>query len=354
MRPFPQIRPVLKEPHPCDLGPKNLDVFIGAVDGRGISFSTVSDGARLGSDLLLRKIAEQPQGMLPADGNWGCDPEEIESKLHAWMRSEGSPRLFGTDACGRPELRLWGLRGFQHAASGALARKLLSRYFRFLVEFISRQLVADLVVEWFPRVREADYESISTSIQLRGEGWKLRYQDEDAAQGASAIRDMIRQRSEELWTTVRPNPYPFLGEDGHWANANYYSQSEMTTNAVGKAMSFKEAKGRCHRCPLIDLEGIQPDGSRFEINWFDRLPISAGGSSHIHLKDLSPPIVLSSPYQDELVKIGELEAWWLGRINSALRDEGVGPMAGSYQAPIAAIVWEAIFESPHFWPDPTE
>ncbi len=339
-----------------DLGGGTLDLFIAAQGGSELA--EVADSARLGGNLLLRQIASSPQGFLPRDGNWGdhlSDPKDTETKLRAWMRSEGSSRIFGLDAGGRPELKKMNLRGFSQAAEAARARKLLNRYFRLIVEYMARNLVAYLVGHWYDTVDRSHYGRLKISIQLRGNGWRLRYQDETYTQATEAIRDQVRQRAETLWGEIKGNPIPFPGEDRHWESAGRYAVTDPKAapikSVVGKAMSFREIKGRWYSHTLVDLEVIR-SGDSNPVDWFQKIPFDTRGSRQVHIDGISPPLVLSSPKQDEVVEISELEAGHQGRINEALQTESVtDEETGDYWAQVAPLVWEAVFESRNFWPD---
>ncbi len=117
-------------------------------------------------------------------------------------------------------------------------------------------------------------------------------------------------------------------------------------------MPFREAKGRCYSYPLVDLEVLRPDGSHLVVDWYQKAPFDTSGSPRVYIEGISPSLVLSSPHEEEVVEISDLEAGLLGRVNKVLQNEGViDAETGSYRAPIASLVWEAVFASKKFWPD---
>jgi hypothetical protein len=341
----------------ADLGGGTLDLFIAANNQGGKPLAEVADSAKLGGNLLLRQIAQNPAGYLPEGGNWKQgDPRETETRLRSWMRSNGSAALFGARADGRPAAAQMGLSGFDKASEAARARLLLSRYFRLIVDYLARNLVAYLTGEWFPKVEEKYHDTLRISIQLRGNGWRLRYQDEGYVQATQAIRNDVRQRVQELWQQIPDNPYP-LPADDLWEDASRYSvkdpKAEPVKQVVGKAMSYDEIKLRWYSHTLVDLEVLRGNGSRSQVGWYSRVPFPTGGSSSVVLKDLRPPVVLSSPSEDRRIEIRGLDASLQGRVNHALQNESVVDSEG-YLAPVAPLVWEAVFESQEFMPEKGE
>ncbi len=337
-----------------DLGARNLDIFIKAGSGPAVKFPTVSDGAHIGGDLFLREMARQAGRYLPNDGGWSVgDARSVEIELRAWMLSEGFPRLFGLEAGGRPELREMNLRGFQHASEAASARELLGRYFQLIVEFIARQLVSFLIGSWFPAVEKRHHEELLLSIQLYGDGWRLRYQKESAIATAEAIRNAIRKRCESLWSIMCSHDYLFPGGDRHWAAAKYSFQgSDPIKDVVGRAMPPSEVRWTWHSHPLVDLQVIKSDGSRDLIHWYEKVPLEASGRGILYLSGISPSILLGTPFGREQIEIDELPAGVLRAVNRKLQNEGVIDLdSGSFRAPVAALVWEAIFASPMLWLD---
>ncbi len=340
-----------------DLGGGTLDLFVSGTGQGDLIFPQVADSVRLGGNLLIRQMAENPQGLLPSDGGWDLGKSgQTEAKLRGWMRSNGSPSLFGTGSGGRLSLTNLGVNGFDHASQAQPGRDLLGRYFRLVVEYLARNLAAYLFVHWFPKVREEDFRRLRLSVQLRGNGWRLRYQKESFRKATQKIQEQVKARLTELWKEIPDNPYPSPGTEAEWAAALDSEVAnpklEPVLNAVGQAMSFEEVKSHWHTHTLVDLEVFRGNGDREEIEWFRRIPFDTGGSKDVEVNGISPPLVLSSSREDRYFQISKLKDQERGAINTALKtgEAVVDPDQGLYRAPVAALVWEAVFGSRAFWP----
>lgn len=338
-----------------DLGGGTLDLFISA-HGRGDRrFPEVADSAQIGGNLLLRKIAESPDGLLPVNGHWrnGSDARDTETKLRAWMRSFGAPRLFGTDAGGSAAHPKLGVFGFDDAADARKARALLDRYFRLVAEYMARNLTAYLVRHWFPQVDPKDFDRLRISVQLRGNGWRLRYQDETYDEATARVQELVKERVLELWDQINDNPFPEPGSDALWADIAKYRVADpktapITSVVTQEAMPHDEVRRRWHTHPLVDLEVERSNDERHEVEWWQKVPFKTWGSSDVALRDLSPPLLLSSPDHDERFVLSTLDAERSRKVESVL-EKGVVNDRGLYEAPVAAAVWEAVFDTPEFW-----
>lgn len=341
----------------ADLGGGTLDLFLSAVDKPGVEFPQVTDSARLGGNFLLRQIAENPDGLLPKDGNWNAsDARDTEAKLRAWMRTAGAPSLFGIDSSGdRPALPAMGIRGFQRAADADQARHLLDRYFRLIVEYLARNLAAYLAHHWYPRVLPEDRESLQISVQLRGNGWKLRYQHESYTQATGAVQELVRERVLALWAEVAGERYPAPDRDELWAAAAHHAVGDpkiapiLTVAGKAKRHEDAESEGRSHT--PVDVR-VHTKQGRVDVPWGASIPFDTDGSKHVEVSALSPPVPMSRKSAGEGVVLRELNALRQSRINGALQDEGItDPNTGEYRAPIGPLVWETIFDTRYFWPE---
>lgn len=339
-----------------DLGGGTLDLFISAQSKGERVFPEVADSVRIGGNLLLHRMAALPELFLPADGNWrnGGDPRDTETKLRAWMRSEGAPRLFGVDAGGRPSVPGLGVHGFRNAADANNARTLLDRYFRLVVEYMARNLTAYLVRHWFPHVPKKDYNRLCISVQLRGNGWRLRYQDESYDQTTGEVQKQVRDRVLALWEEVEENPYPAPVDDKWWASpVDYRVDNPKTAPIVSvvrqKPMAHGEVRRRWHSHTLVDLEVERKNDERHHVEWWEKIPFKTWGSSHVEVGSISPPLSLTSDQHDERLVISALDARRADQVNGALQGKGVMDGDGNYRAPVAPIVWEAVFDSPELW-----
>src|SRR5262249_2520786 len=129
-------------------------------------------------------------------------------------------------------------------------------------------------------------------------------------------------------------------------------KAEPIRNVVGKAMSYDEIRSRWYAHTLVDLEVLRGNGNRSPVRWPSRIPFATGASQDVQLKDIVPSLVLSSPFDDRRVEIRNPHASLQGRINNSLQNESsIDPANGSYLAPVAPLVWEAVFESRDFWPE---
>jgi hypothetical protein len=340
----------------ADLGGGTLDLFIAANDAHGKPLAEVADSARLGGNILLEQIAKNASEYLPADGNWyngSGGYRDTETKLRAWMRRKGAASLFGLEAGDRPSLDELNLYGFQKQSEGAPARTVLNRYFQLIIEYLARNLVAYLFLQWHPNVAKEDHPRLRISVQLRGNGWRLRYEDESYLQATRDVQELVKQRVCQLWELIQDNPYPAPTAPDIWEDVGIYAVDEPkgapVKNVVGKAESYAQVKSRWYTHTLVDLEVMRETGEREHVNWYAKVPFPTGGSQQVELREIAPSIQLNSPGEDRRVEVQRLEAGLQGDINRSLKQDSVVDK-GNYRAPIAPHVWEAVFKSSHFWP----
>lgn len=338
----------------ADLGGGTLDVFIsGRNRDDAERLPEVADSARLGGSLLLRVIAENAKAYLPKDGGWfdgTLDPKDVETKLRTWMRAKGAHALFGVAAEGRPKLGSLEVYGFGKAAEADAARHLIDRYFRLIVEYLARSLAAYLARHWYPKVKREDQARLRLSVQLRGNGWRLRYQEATYTETAEAIQKEVRRRVEELWPELQSES-AFPAAEGHWAPVATYAVEDPKAapirNAVGQAMRYEEVKRGWHSHTLVNLEILDQDGTSL-VEWWQKVPFQTHGSRQVQLEQIAPPLKLSSPHVKEVIEVSSLEAELIGRINRGLQQEGVFDTDGTCRAPVAPLVWETVFQSKAF------
>lgn len=352
-----------------DLGGGTLDLFIAANQGNRSGrapLREVADSVRLGGNILLRQIAENPTEYLPAEGGWFGDrdghrmgPRDTEIFLRAWMRSKGSIELWGDDAADRPELPALRLTGFSRPGQAEPARRLLDRYFHLIVEYMARNLAAFLIREWYPNVPSPDCERLKITVQLRGNGWRLRYGERHRTEATAKVQDLVRRRLETLWPLIPNNSYPAPSAADNWKSAQDFKAGDPKTDpiksVVGLSMEPDEVGKLWYTHVLTDLDVHRDNGEFLAIPWTERVPFYTAGSRHLQIEKLSPPIVLSNPLADRKVEIRDLEAVLQGSINTALQGEqGMIVDQVDFRAPIAPLVWEAVFKSGRFWPDTRE
>lgn len=336
----------------ADLGGGTLDLFIASKAPDRTPVGEVADSVKLGGNLLLRQIAEQPDGYLPRDSGWGFgDVRETETKLRAWMRSGGSAQLFGVRAEGRPAGRLSAF-GFEKASEANNARLLLDRYFNLIIEYMARNLVAYLVGEWFPKVDADVQKRLKISVQLRGNGWRLRYQRETYDQATQTVQDLVRRRVTNLWPLAPGNEYACPEGDERWESPSRYAvvdpKAAPIQSVVGKAMAYERVTQGWYTHALVDLEVFRGNGNGEQVSWCTKIPFKTGGSSQVQVDGLQPPILLSSPGEDRQVEVSELDAGAEGSVNWELQNNAVRE-GELYRAPVAPLVWEAVFASKAHW-----
>ena len=360
-----------------DLGGGTLDLFISAYGGPGITFEEVADSARIGGNELLRTMGEHPGRFLPAD--WADRAGDRQTQLRAWMRSKGAMRLFG-DGIGEAE-RHDGLnvKGFDKAAAARLARELIERYFRLIVEYMARSLVSFLVREWYLKAlsnRPADHDKLRVLVQLRGNGWRLWHSTDQYTEIERKIAADVEARARELWRDRGGNRDAWHGQEELWRQHDLWTATGAGSPAVDaptclpgsshesnpKAAPILRVVGekaqqhtdiRCYSHALVQLALLRyqrplKEGALDIIRWFDRLPVTTGGSSaKVEFRNVEPPFSLSHPDAATHQRLDDLEPELKHDINRELEEQGVTTEV-DFKAPIAALVWEAAFKSKHF------
>jgi hypothetical protein len=353
----------------ADLGGGTLDLFIAAQlaataktpgaapsAGNGGRPLEVADSVRLGGNLVLRHIAQHPESYLPRDDGWAKgDARQRETNLRAWMRLKGAAGLFGFEEGGGLTLKEMDLHGFAKPADADRVRRLLDRYFRLIGEYLARSLAAYLFHQWFPNTPPALYDDLRISVQLRGNGWRLRYEQQSYLQTTQAIQEEVRRKLVELWPKIEGNTYPVPAADKNWLSPAQYAVPDPkpgpVKGVVNQAMSYDEVRENWYSHTLTDLKVFRK-GSFQRIPWHSKIPFDTGATTAVELAEITPPLRLSSAKSDVQVEVRDLEAALQGRVNRALQnDSSQDPNTGLFLAPVAPLVWEAVFESPQFWPD---
>ena len=382
-----------------DLGGGTLDLFISAYGGPGIDFEEVADSAKLGGNELLRTMAREPDLFLPRDSGWA------QPQLRAWMRSRGSARLFG-DGAGKAERHDGlGVTGFARPAAANAARALIERYFRLVVEYMARSLVAYLVRHWYPKVlenRPDHHDRLRVIVQLRGNGWRLWHGTGKYDEIERKIAEDVQARAAQLWRERASGRDPWRDMEDLWrkcglwneavagdsdgdgdGGVNYIRESlkgltgrndaagpaiaPPTCSSPGshdanpKAAPILRVVGqaqrhdaiRSYRHALVELDlltghGPAQDGEPAAIRWFDRLPVRTGGEGvQVEFHEIRPPFLLSHPEARARRELPDIEPEIKRKINEGLKELCI--ITGvDYNAPIAALVWEAAFESSRF------
>ena len=360
-----------------DLGGGTLDLLISANNPPGFSFEEVADSARIGGNELLRTMAQRSDHYLPQEWSEG-PPLTVETQLRAWMRSKGMQRLLG-DSGGKAEYHDGlNLRGFERADEAKPARELIERYFRLIVEYMARNLVAFLACHWYPKVLEncpENYDKLKVLIRLRGNGWRLWFGDERYSEIQKKIARDVEARVRELWSDRGAQRNPWRESEYLWQQHNLLIPSlrgEIAAPGVGaptcspdglddsnpKAAPILRVVGKAQRRKdilsywhsLVELvlltdKRAQAGNLPSNIRWFDRLPVKTGGSTtKVEFHRVEPPLLLSHPEAVPRQEIADLEQELKRQINENLEEQGVTTEI-NFEARIAAFVWEAVFRS---------
>ena len=332
----------------ADLGGGTLDLFISAKDAPGAKFDEVADSVRLGANLLLRKLAENPERFLPKGGGWSTvSADECEKQLRAWMRSRGSHALFGAGQAGT-RLDLLGLLGFDNPTGADEARALISRYFRLLIDYIARYVVAYLGTHWRESAG-ANEGKLKLWLQLRGNGWRLWHGSDDYEDIQAWAREQLVLRTASLWNEldVASGEAP---DESRWKKAVGRQESPKLApilRAVGKARQDLDVRRSRRRHVLIDLDLLGAGVPDERVRWYARQPFNVGsGSARVEFGGIRPTIHLGAPGGD-LVVLDDLETEQRRKVNTLLEERGErhDQHENDFQADVAAWVWEAAFES---------
>ena len=291
--------------------------------------------------------------------------------MRAWMRSKGSARLFGDDAGEAERHAGLNLKGFDRPSEANPSRALIERYFQLIVEYMARSLVAYLVRHWYLKVLEkcpGGQDKLKVLVQLRGNGWRLWHGTGKYDEIEREIERRIKARAKELWKDAvvdgtagdgaavgdsAAGPPACLSDKkkdkkkSHDANP----KAAPILRVVGQALGHDEI--RCYSHALVELALLAGQGSTqgrkpATIRWFDRLPARTGGEGvQVEFHGIRPPFLLSHPEADERRELPDLEEKLKRKINDGLKEQGI--VSGVwFKAPIAALVWEAAFESSRF------
>ncbi len=364
-----------------DLGGGTLDLFISAYGGPGIDFEEVADSAKLGGNELLRTMAEHADLFLPP--GWASRPEDLQIQLRAWMRSKGSARLFGHGAGEDERHAGLDIKGFARPGAAKAAHALIERYFRLIVEYMARSLVAYLVRHWYSRVlenRPGDHDRLRVLVQLRGNGWRLWPDTTNYAEIERKVAGDVAARAGELWRDRAGDRDAWRGLDDLWRKHGLWTEGEAggrggpavaapscspegsrdanpkaapILRVVGQAQRHEEIRAYSHA--LVQLEVAThraPTGNGIErrIRWFDRLPVRTGGAgAQVEFHSIEPPFSLSHPDAVAGTRraLDDLEPNLKYDINKAMEDLGVTSEV-DFSAPIAPLVWENAFKSRRF------
>ena len=310
-----------------DLGGGTLDLFISAFQSPEHRFEDVADSIRLGGNVLLRKLSANATRFLPRNPSWKNLDAAREAHLRAWMRGPGSRRLFGNVAGQEPSLEGLRLRGFAQPADANRARELINRYFRLLVEYMARSLVAYLAEHWYPKVEEkADKDRLNILVYLRGNGWRLWHRTDQYDVVQRDIARQVKARVRSLWALLGAEigaaPGDLQWTDNPTDAAQQHPKLAPILEVVGESQSHDEVKESWFAYTLADLE-VLGAGTRRQVAWHTRVPFQTDDrKAQVQLNGVSPPLPLSDPELKTHDQIDDLDIGQR-RINEKIEKKGI-------------------------------
>lgn len=346
-----------------DLGGGTLDLFISAQKLRGQKFEEVADSASLGANLLLRTLAENERTFLPRHNSWGGSVGQREMQLRMWMRAMGAKALFGMESSGNPPV-MPGTRvqGFAKMGDTNNACALIDRYFRLIVDYMSRSIVAYLARHWYPLVKKAQPDAaddeadndLQLKVYLRGNGWRVWYGTDNYEVIRETMTAWIEGRAKSLWGEMRRSDPDLVAWDcpseerwqpGTDGDAVHHKDMPIR-QALGQAESHEEVANSAHTHTLADLFVHGGEGKR-RVAWHERVPFEiTERGAEVFLADVSPPLLLSDPRMKPPDELSSFEDQLLREINMKLSE---GKLSNSkYTAPVGPIIWETAFKSAQF------
>ena len=328
-----------------DLGGGTLDLLISTTAiGEYQHCREVADSAKLGGNLLIELLAKKATLYLPREGGWDlADKNACAAQLRAWMRACGSPRLFGPKAYDLQHKGLK-LKGFENPAQGNRARKLINRYFGLITDYMARSLTAFVGQELWPRLGQANRGRLKIVVQLRGNGWRLWYGDDDYSKIEQRMTELVRERSKSLWEFMEDKDVLDVLGDKHWSLRPKVSQVSKAKidpicSVVGKNLGLKRAKDNSTRYALSDLELIFADSRVRKVDWFENLPFQDARDANPQIRSFQPAIVADD------IEIKELEDHWMNEIHDNIQGPKRVLDGSELDAPIAAEIWEHVLLS---------
>ncbi len=337
-----------------DLGGGTLDIFLSAEPGPGIEFEEVADSAKLGGNALLRTMAEHAGQFLPE--GWG-NSEDAQIRLRTWMRSRGAASLLGYgdgNAERHPGLEV---TGFSKPGDAKATRALIGRYFRLVVEYMARSLVAYLVRHWHPRMRErgtGDHGKLRVKVALRGNGWRLWPDTASYAEINQKIATVVAGRARELWQDPTGDRDPWCGSlpiyDAPRCSSGQSSHENPKVapilRAVGEAQRHEEIRTFSHVLVQLEIQRMPGDEGSRRIRWFDRMPVEIGGDGAVvEFDKIEPPFTLMRP-GSPLRCLDDIEDDLKREIKQDIKDWESSE--SDFKAPVASFVWERVFRSKRF------
>ena len=356
----------------ADLGGGTLDIFISADSNKGVKFEKAADSILLGGHYLLRIMEKYPSKYLPKSWEYGLEQADVLTrklndwstfeKLKAWMRLEGAHKLFGGDYLNGYKSDRLELQGFEKLSHGDDARSLINRYFGLLTDFLARNIVAYVVKDVLPKVKDEypdHLEEMKLFVKIQGNGWRLWYDKSEYEDIQKEVEQWVRIRAKQLWEQYNVEYLDFCVKkgDGLWEKSETSPdpKHEQIKKALGKNISPEEVQKQTHKFSLINVflryaSSTKEDEPR---TWYDSLPFE------IRKNDVKPiPVVrkfdppLCVDIADEGVpvtfnQILSIEQNLMKAIRDGLTKKehgGTTLVAGKLHVPLE-LVWENVLKS---------
>ena len=349
----------------ADLGGGTLDTSISISSVRDDNeFNEIADSVKLGGDELLKILAENAEKYLPNHEGWrNRGYRSCYDNLRAWMRSEGSEKLFSSENT-RWEARELELKGFENRRGGNQARLLIDRYFWLITDFLARSLVAYVATQVWPELKGKSHRTkLNLRVQLLGNGWRLWYGSSDYQDIQTEMRDRVKERTIQLWNDQKEmgqwvNEYAELDvtgtQDVNSSKENLWPEPKGVTDPkllpICKAVGMsKETTKKFYQFPLSKVLLLRDTKDDIEKKWFERLPfdnVDDPDNIKIEIQKFDPPLCMHSPNNSQ-EPVAEIEDKLMMSINDGISVKEV-PNANQLNAPIAALIWENMFKSDEF------
>ena len=341
----------------ADLGGGTLDTFISTTgaDQKDERFKkVVTDSIRLGGDLLLDILAKEREKYLPKgqEKGWGDDEVKCMKNLRAWMRSMGAANLFAVRPTGLQAPGL-GLRGFDDAKDSGEARELIERYFRLITDFLARSVVAYVVGDVWPKLTSKDEKKrLKVCIRLQGNGWRLWYDSSNYSEIQKIMSQWIEERTNQLWESANTLPELLHRKDRLWHedtinNVHESPKSDPICGVIGeKSMDSGQVLKNSYKYTLCKI-WLRREGKEDAYEeWYDPIPLRDAKDAKLEVMKFDPALCIHS-LRDPREAIEIIGNKRMRTINGMIEREKTSDNKGVH-VPIAAIIWENVFQSIEF------
>lgn len=333
----------------ADLGGGTLDISISTSDETNPEenrFNQVEDSAELGGDILLKILANDAEKYLPHGDKQGWylkNPDVCFKQLRAWMRTEGSSRLFSEQHHDwKPIDDRLGLSGLPGSNDPLHARKLIAHYFGLIVDFLARSLVAYVEKYVWDKLYPHELE-IELYIKIQGNGWRLWYEKKSYQEIEEIMRKRIQTRAAELWKEFREND-----KEKNWPSSKHDDLGPKIApicNAINISDKTEKDSETSYKFPLckVYVEDKDPALCREE-EWYESLPFeNVQHSTIVKVKNFEPPLHISDRHG-----ITSIDDPSMREINNKIKRENKRGGMDTFDAFIAAVIWENVLKSKEF------